>query len=86
MRSILIRAALFTCCALAGAIAHAGTPVYGEGKDLDEAMEAATRNVQDAAKKAKRCVSEYPSANKCTKTASGWRCHGVRANQKGSCK
>ena len=27
--------------------------MYGEGKDLAEAMEAATKNVQDAAKKAK---------------------------------
>ena len=67
--------------------ALAGTKVYGEGKTVDEAMAKATQHVEDAAKKAKRCVSSYPKLDTCEKLPNGnFRCHGVRANQKGSCK
>lgn len=66
--------------------AIAGTPVYGEGPDLEKAIEAATKAVEEAAKRANRCVSKYPSIDTCEKLPNGnWRCRGIRANQKGSC-
>ena len=67
--------------------AQAGTAVYAEGSDPEKAMEAATKAVEEAARKAKRCVSEYPSLGTCEQLSNGnWRCRGIRANHKGSCK
>lgn len=67
--------------------AWAGKVVTGDGPTLEAAMEAATRNVEEAARVAKRCVSEYPRPDTCVQLADGrFRCRGVRANQKGSCK
>jgi uncharacterized protein (UPF0333 family) len=66
--------------------AYAGTVVTGDGATLEEAMATATRNVEAAAKAAKRCVSEYPRLDTCVQLKNGtFRCRGVRANHKGSC-
>ncbi|MDA0697459.1 MAG: hypothetical protein O2793_13760 [Proteobacteria bacterium] len=66
---------------------YAGTKVYGDGKTIEEAMENTKKNVEEAAKKAKRCVSQYPNIDNCSKLENGdYRCVGIRSNQKGSCK
>lgn len=65
---------------------HAGVVVTGDGATLDEAMANATRNVEAAAKAARRCVSTYPRPDTCVQLADGrFRCRGVRAKHKGSC-
>lgn len=77
------------CCSLAlgTSLAVAGKVVKGEGRTLEEAMEAATRNVEADARAAKRCVSEYPKTSTCSRvTEDKFVCQGVRANHKGSCK
>ena len=65
----------------------AGKKIYAEGDDLPSAIEATIEAVEKAAKKANRCVSKYPSIKRCKELDNGrWRCSGIRANQKGSCK
>lgn len=65
--------------------ALAGKVIYAEGEDLPSAIAAATKAVEAAARKT--CVSTYPSADTCEQLADGrWRCYGVKANNKGSCK
>lgn len=65
----------------------AGKPIYGYGADIPSAMESAQKAVEDAARKTGRCVSRYPTVETCTQVKDGaWRCQGVRANHKGSCK
>lgn len=67
--------------------AYAGVVVTATGKDLESAMDAARVAVEEAAKSANRCVSEYPRAEKCRQLSNGdWECSGVRAKHKGSCK
>jgi uncharacterized protein (UPF0333 family) len=81
-----VRFLSFVALAALSSLAYAGTEVAGTGKTLEEAMAAATANVEAAAKKAKRCVSKYPSLDTCTQLEDGtYRCKGVRANQRGSC-
>lgn len=66
--------------------AYAGVVVTGDGATLEDAMAAATRNVEAAAKAAKRCVSTYPKLDTCVQLENGmFRCRGVRAKHKGSC-
>lgn len=65
----------------------AGTLVTARGATLEEAMDNTSAAVEEAARKAKRCVSEYPKAEKCKQLPDGtWECVAIRANQKGSCK
>ena len=67
-------------------LSFAGTKIYGEGATLEEAMDVAKQNVEAAAKKAKRCVSEYPKLETCEIFGENkYRCRGIRANKKGSC-
>lgn len=81
-----IRSLLIAMGLMVSGIAHAGTPVYAVGEDLEKAIEAARVAVEKAARDANRCVSRYPSVETCVQLKDGrWRCHGIRANHKGSC-
>jgi hypothetical protein len=81
--STILAAALF----IASPAAFAGTPVSASGPTMDAAMDAATKAVEDDARKSGTCVSTYPSIKTCKQNPDGtWVCTGVRANHKGSCK
>lgn len=87
MRTFTLSTSLATLLLTFSTAAFAGTPFAGTGATPEEAMDAATKAVEEAARKKGTCVSEYPDLKKCTQEPDGsWKCVGIRANKKGSCK